>query len=222
LGGGGGVALASHGGDFRKFRASRNPLGYWYHFVIVFEALFILTAVDTGTRVARYITQDALGKVWKPLGDNKNTGAVMLSALLVVVAWGWLVYNGTISSLWPMFGVANQLLAVVALAVGTTVLLKMGRVRYIWTTLLPLAFLAVTTTTAGIMNIVAPWGFLSEKFVARYGVVFSRINVGLSVLLLVCVGIILVTSVRKWIEILRAGGKEADVVLEGAAVVGAG
>jgi carbon starvation protein len=208
---GGGVALAvGMASVFGKIPGLTNLLSYWYHFVIVFEALFILTAVDTGTRVARYLTQEALGRVWKPLGDNKSIPAVMLASLIVVGAWGWLVYQGTIMSLWPMFGVANQLLAVVALSVGTTVLLKMGRTRYAWCTLLPLTFLTVTTTTAGVLNIVAPWGFRSEAFIAKHGLTFSVINVTLTAVLLFCVGAILATSVQQWVRHWNSKGDPAE------------
>jgi carbon starvation protein len=208
---GGGVALAvGMASIFGNIPGLKGMLAYWYHFVIVFEALFILTAVDTGTRVARYLVQEALGKAWKPLGDSKSIPAVVFASLLVVGAWGWLVYNGTIMSLWPMFGVANQLLAVVALAVGTTVLLKMGRARYAWTTLVPMTFMTITTTTAGLMNVFTPWGFLSDKFIKQYGQAFAYINVGLTVLLLGCVAGILVTSALKWCELLRTTGSSED------------
>lgn len=202
---GGGVALAvGMSSIFGKVPGLSGLLAYWYHFVIVFEALFILTAVDTGTRVARYLAQDALGKLYAPLGNRQNIPAVAFASLLVVCAWGWLVYNGSIMSLWPMFGVANQLLAVIALAVGTTVLLKMGRAKYAWTTACPMAFMAVTTTIAGIQNI---FRFLTPEFAKTLpganGPLFAWINVGLSVLLLGCVGVILFTSARKWRELLR-------------------
>jgi carbon starvation protein len=205
---GGATALAvGMASIFGKIPGLTNLLAYWYHFVIVFEALFILTAVDTGTRVARYLMQESLGKVYKPLGDNKNLGAVMLSSALVVFLWGWLVYHGTIMSLWPMFGVANQLLAVVALAVGTTVLFKMGRARYAWTTVLPLVFLTVTTVTAGIMNIAR---FATPEFAKTLpnqsvASLFATINIALSVILLACVSVILATSVMKWRELLKSG-----------------
>jgi Carbon starvation protein, predicted membrane protein len=205
---GGGVALAvGMASIFGRIPGLSHLLAYWYHFVIVFEALFILTAVDTGTRVARYLAQDALGRVWKPLGDNKSVPAVAFASFLVVGAWGWLVYKGTIMSLWPMFGVANQLLAVVALAVGTTVLLKMGRARYAWTTLLPLCFLTVTTATAGVLNI---GNFASQKFVAQYGTLFSVINISLSVVLLACVAVILAASVARWRLLWRTPDAPAE------------
>ncbi len=204
---GGGVALAvGMASIFGKIPGLTGLLKYWYHFVIVFEALFILTAVDTGTRVARYLMQEVLGKVYKPLGDTKNIPGIAIASLLVVGSWGWLVYNGSIMSLWPMFGVANQLLAVVAFAVGTTVLLKMGRTRYIWTTAIPMAFMAVTTTTAGLMNIFAPWGFLSENFIKKYTAPFAYIDVALTIILLTCVAGILITSAIRWRELLRTGG----------------
>jgi carbon starvation protein len=205
---GGGVALAvGMASVFGKIPGLTGLLAYWYHFVIVFEALFILTAVDTGTRVARYLMQDALGKVYRPLGDNKSVPAVAFASLLVVSAWGYLVYHGTIMSLWPMFGVANQLLAVVALAVGTTVLFKMGRARYAWVTLAPMGFMTATTTTAGITNIAL---FRSPAFVSSYGPVFATINVALSVILLICVALILTMSARKWFELLRLGSGGSD------------
>jgi carbon starvation protein len=200
---GGGVALAvGMASIFGKIPGLENAIKYGYHFVIVFEALFILTAVDTGTRVARYLVQEALGKIHKPLGDNKSVPAVAFASLLVVSTWGWLVYNGSIMSLWPMFGVANQLLATVALAVGTTVLFRMGRARYAWTTLIPMCFMTVIITTAGYMNIRM---FAGEKFVGQYGQTFSYLNIALTIALLTCGAIVLVTSVRKWIELYRKG-----------------
>jgi len=212
---GGGVALAvGMASIFGRVPGMGSLLAYWYHFVIVFEALFILTAVDTGTRVARYLVQDALGKVYKPLGNNKSVPAVAFASLLVVASWGYLVYHGTIMSLWPMFGVANQLLAVIALAVGTTVLLKMGRARYAWVTLAPMCFMVVTTVTAGVSNIAL---FRSPVFIERlnapadFKILFANINIALSVVLLACVATILVLSARKWIELwpLSRGGQGA-------------
>jgi carbon starvation protein len=207
---GGGVALAvGMASVFGKVPGLAHLLSYWYHFVIVFEALFILTAVDTGTRVARYLMQEMLGKLYAPLGEKKSVPASVLASFLVVTAWGWLVYKGTVMSLWPLFGVANQLLAVVAFAVGTTVLLKMGRKRYVWVTLVPMSFMVVITMVAGVMNIQT---FLGAKFIAQYGQAFSIVNTGLSTVLLLCVAVILCASFKKWVELWdRADEDEHDV-----------
>ncbi len=105
-------------------------LKYWYHFAIMFEALFILTTIDAGTRIARFLVQEFLGRIWKPLGDLKWWPAALLSTGLVVLGWGYFIYTGSVETIWPMFGMANQLLAVIALAVVTTILFNAGRGRF--------------------------------------------------------------------------------------------
>ena len=126
---------------------------YWYHFAIMFEALFILTTIDAGTRIARFLVQEFLGKIWKPLGDLNWLPASLLATGLVVFGWGYFIYTGSVETIWPMFGMANQLLAVIALAVVTTVLVNSGRGRYAPLILLPMLFVATTTTTTAYYEI---------------------------------------------------------------------
>ena len=144
---------------FAKVIPGNTALSLWYHFAIMFEALFILTTLDAGTRVGRFILQDLLGQVWKPLGDTRNLLGNVTATGLLVAAWGYFLYQGAIDpegiakSLWPIFGISNQLLAVIALCLGTTLLIKSGKVRYCWVTLLPLVFLSSVTFTAGFQKI---------------------------------------------------------------------
>lgn len=169
-------------------------MSYWYHFAIMFEALFILTTIDTGTRVARFLVQESLGKVYKPIEKTDWMPGTIIASLLVVLAWGYFIYTGSISTIWPMFGVANQLLAGIALCVGTTVIIGMGRAKYAWVTLVPLAFVTTTTLTAGWLNITDNFLPLAQKGAAFQG----YLNATLTAIMMCCVGIILVNSVMKW------------------------
>jgi len=126
----------------------KSLMPYWYNFALMFEALFILTTVDTGTRVARFLVQELGSAVYKPLARPSWLPGSLTASLLVVAAWGYLIYSGSVPSIWPMFGVSNQLLAAIALGVGTSLLIKAGKVRYAWTTFVPMIFMYATTLTA--------------------------------------------------------------------------
>lgn len=203
-----------------------KAMALWYHFAIMFEAMFILTAIDAGTRVGRFLVQDLLGTAWRPLGNTKNIFSSSLATVLFVAAWGWFLYQGVvdplggINSLWPLFGIANQLLAVMALSLGTTVLLKMGRARYAWVTLLPLVWLLAVTITASLMKIfgAAPLGFIAlarqvegkisaggteaELTVWHSQLTNYWINTGMTGLFLALVIIVVALNVRVWCQLL--------------------
>jgi len=214
---------------------SKAALALWYHFAIMFEALFILTTIDAGTRVGRFLIQDLLGYFWRPLGETRSTAGNWIGSAAFVTAWGWFLYQGVVdplggvNSLWPIFGVANQLLAVIALALGTTVLIKMGRKRYLWVPLLPLAWLLAVTMTAGWMKIFSAdprLGFLSQAAVLEgkiagggasaqlaewHRLVFSnRVDAVVTGTFLVLVALVVLSSVRTWVALL-AGRRAADL-----------
>jgi carbon starvation protein len=187
----------------------------WYHFAIMFEALFILTTIDTGTRVGRFMLQEIVGHVWPKFGETSWLPSVLISSGAVCAAWGYFLWQGVvdplggINSLWPLFGISNQLLAAVALCVATTILIKMGRQRYAWVTLGPLAWLIAVTMTAGYQKVFSAdprLGFLShaaslatstDPTAAR--LIFNdRLNAAIALFFMSVVAMLVITSAREW------------------------
>ena len=143
---GGAVSLAVGMAQiFTAIPGMKGLMSYWYHFAIMFEALFILTTIDAGTRVARFLVQEFIGRFYKPMGRTDWMPGTILSSVLVVAGWSFFIFTGSISTIWPMFGISNQLLAAIALCVGTTFIINMGRAKYALVTLLPLCFVSSTT-----------------------------------------------------------------------------
>lgn len=188
---GGAVSLAvgmAH--IFSQIPGLNHLMGFWYHFCIMFEALFILTTIDAGTRVGRYLIQELGGKVYKPFGNVNWTPGAIIASSLMSFSWGYLIYGGSISTIWPLFGVANQLLASMALAIGTTMLFRMGKDKYTWTTIVPMTFLFVTTLAAGYMNITTNYLPKSNYLLA-----------GATAIMMVLVVFVIGDAVRKWLQI---------------------
>ena len=213
---------------------SPTAMALWYHFAIMFEALFILTTLDAGTRVGRFLVQDLLSYAVKPLGNTGSLSGNLLGTGLFVGAWGWFLYQGVIdplggiNSLWPIFGVANQLLAVIALALGTTILIKMGRTRYLWVTLAPLGWLLAVTMSAGWLKIFSPdprLGFLASasSMQSRLGsvpaaqsealrrlIANAHIDAAVTGVFLVLVAVVVLANAKTWLELL-AGRRAPDL-----------
>jgi carbon starvation protein len=219
---------------FSRLTTNSTALALWYHFAIMFEALFILTTIDAGTRVGRFLLQDFLGQVWRPLGNTQSLGANLFASALLVAAWGWFLYQGVIdplggiNSLWPLFGLANQLLSVIALCLGTTLLIKMNKARYLWVTLAPLVFMIVVTFSAGYLKIFSPdpkIGFISGARMLQNGAAAQTANANfarqatiyrldalVALAFLVLIFLIVAGCAREWWRLLR--GSERAVLHE--------
>jgi carbon starvation protein len=209
-----------------------SGLAIWYHFAIMFEALFILTTVDAGTRVGRFMLQELGGYVWKPFGRTSWYPSIMISSAVIVAGWGYFLYQGVvdplggINSLWPLFGIANQLLAAVALCVGTTILIKMQKQRYAWVTVVPLVWLAAATLTAGWQKVFAAdprLGFLSHARTvvaaapnAARLIFNDRLDAALALSFMAVVVLVIAASAREWWLVLSK--RKAAVVNESAYV----
>ncbi|MFL6352112.1 MAG: carbon starvation CstA family protein [Bryobacteraceae bacterium] len=226
------------GGVVQKAGLGDGLRSFWYHFAIMFEALFILTIIDAGTRVGRFMLQDLLGHVYRPLGRTSWMPGVLAASAFVVVAWGYFLYQGVvdplggINSLWPLFGISNQLLSAIALCVATTVLLKMHRARYMWITALPLVWLVIVTFTAAIEKIFSDQprlGFLAHASalesaiasgkispaalgVTRAVIFNERVDAVVCGVFLALVSVIVLDSLRIWYGLLR--GTRAPVSSE--------
>jgi carbon starvation protein len=199
---GGAVSLAIGMAQiFAGLPGMRHLLDYWYHFAIMFEALFILTTIDAGTRVARFLVGEFLGRGYAPFARHDWIPGAMISTALVVSSWAYFIWAGSISTIWPMFGIANQLLASVALAVATTVIINAGRARYAWVTVLPLSFVSITTLTAGALSVRDNFypmaiGADTAKHFQGY------LNSIVTVVMMICVVVILASAVMRWIAVL--------------------
>ena len=187
---------------------------YWYHFAIMFEALFILTTIDAGTRVARFLLGEFGGRFYRRLEEPNWLPGSLLTSALIVVAWSAFIWTGSVATIWPMFGIANQLLAAVALCVATTVIINLGKARYSWVTIVPLSFVATTTLVAGYQSIRDIfWPQTANPATTTQG----YINTALTALIMTAAVIVLIDSIRKWV-----GGKGRSELTTDIAVAEAG
>ncbi len=174
-------------------------MSYWYHFVIMFEALFILTTLDAGTRVARFLIQETIGLAYKPFGKTDSVVGAVVASVIAVFSWAYFIWTGSIQTIWPLFGMANQMLACVALCVATTMLINSDRAKYAWVTGVPMAFVAVIEMTAGYQNIaINYWPMTNDPATSFNG----YLNTLIVAALMIGLTIVILGSARKWYRVL--------------------
>jgi carbon starvation protein len=176
-------------------------MAYWYHFAIMFEALFILTTIDAGTRVGRFLVQEFLGRAYKPFARTDWAPGSIIATLLVVGGWSFFIYTGEINTIWPMFGIANQLLACVALTTGTTIIINMGKVRYAWVTAAPLSFLAVNTLYAGFLSVRDNFWPMAQRVDPTISFT-GWVQTVSTLIMMACIFVIIGAAMRKWFAVL--------------------
>jgi carbon starvation protein len=185
---------------FSSIPGMKHLMSYWYHFAIMFEALFILTTIDAGTRIGRFLLQEAFGKIYAPFQKTDWLPGNLITSGIIVFSWGYFIYTGTVTTIWPMFGTANQLLATIALAIGTSFIINRGRAKYAWVTLLPMTFVGITTMTAALLNI-------KNIYIPQAGEAITRIpgliNLILTLCIIISVIIIIFNAVPNWLKALR-------------------
>jgi carbon starvation protein len=199
---GGGVSLAVGMAQiFSALPGMRGLMAYWYHFAIMFEAVFILTTIDSGTRIGRFLIQEFGGRLWKPLGRTDWMPGAILASAAMVLAWSYFIWTGNITTIWPMFGIGNQLLAALALAVATTIIINLGRAKYLWVTFVPLCWVGTTTFVAGFLSIrdnFWPMTFTDDPTVRTTGYVDTLCTV----FMMVCAIVILAATARRSLQVL--------------------
>jgi carbon starvation protein len=211
---GGAVSLAVGMAQiFSAIPGMRGMMDYWYHFAIMFEALFILTTIDAGTRVARFLVGEFIGRIHPStarMADHAWMPGAVISTSLVVLAWAYFIWVGSISTIWPMFGIANQLLAAISLAIATTIIMNSKKAKYAWVTLVPFTFLATNTLVGGWMSVrdnFWPMTANASASIRSQGYVNSIATVAM----MICVVIIIGAALRRWIKSMGPGPAAAEV-----------
>ena len=184
-------------------------MSYWYHFAIMFEALFILTTIDAGTRIGRFVLQEMLGKVYAPFGRTTWLPGNLIASFLIVFCWGYFIYTGSVSTIWPMFGTANQLLASIALAVGTSYIINRGKIKYAWITIVPFVFIGFTTLYAGFSNII---NIYFPQVLKSGTLVQGIINLTLSGVIIFCACVVFFNAIPKWIKAYSNGRNQLSKI----------